>query len=386
MSSGIPSAQWLGPQQYLDGNGHPLAGGFVSFSGDNPTWEDGFQNKENPSTLILDSEGRGVVFGAGIYQQTIKDGFGNQISEQNLSVLTPAGINAAWFGIRADGVTDDTVAWGKLISLIQSTSGKLGVVFVGGVSLVSASLEIVCNDLALGFVCLARLTISGFGSGDGLAIRLENGSVFECSGLGIAKPVSDSFSGTGFTITADVAAGPQQPIKKLSGLEIVGSWSTGALIDVSCVVLDNFYANLANNAGYAPIGLYWGNSTNYQTNLTLNSPLINNASKGFACSALTQGLVVNGGEIFDGDYGAYLDGTGGSLEGFTFNGTYTSTTTRGFFVNGNSQFIAFNGARPWLSIQTLWSAIIMRMKLTAGMKIPLPLLLSSIQQWLIADF
>jgi hypothetical protein len=69
-----------GKQQFIDGNGDPLAGGYVYFYVPNTsppqfkdTWQDINQVTKNANPVLLDADGRAVIWGSGIYRQVLYD-------------------------------------------------------------------------------------------------------------------------------------------------------------------------------------------------------------------------------------------------------------------------------------------------------------------------
>lgn len=72
-----------GKQQFLDGNGNPLAGGSVAFYQPgtlNPinTYQDQGLTTPNPNPVIIDANGFAVIWGAdgSLYRQIVKDAGG----------------------------------------------------------------------------------------------------------------------------------------------------------------------------------------------------------------------------------------------------------------------------------------------------------------------
>jgi hypothetical protein len=88
----LPNAK----QQFLDGNGKPLAGGSVYFYIPNTstlksTWQDPAQTILNTNPVILDASGEATIWGAGTYRQVVYDAQGNLIWDQ-ITEDTSAGI------------------------------------------------------------------------------------------------------------------------------------------------------------------------------------------------------------------------------------------------------------------------------------------------------
>ena len=65
-----------GEQQFVDGNGVPLAGGTVymytpSTTNCKTTWKDAGQTMANTCPIQLDAAGRAIIYGAGVYRQQV---------------------------------------------------------------------------------------------------------------------------------------------------------------------------------------------------------------------------------------------------------------------------------------------------------------------------
>jgi len=86
-----------GRQQFLDGNGKPLAGGSVYFYIPNTTtfkttWQDDGKVSQNTNPVLLDANGTAVIFGDGEYRQVLKDAFGTTVwDEVTLQFVTFSG-------------------------------------------------------------------------------------------------------------------------------------------------------------------------------------------------------------------------------------------------------------------------------------------------------
>jgi hypothetical protein len=79
----LPNAK----QQFLDGNGKPLAGGQVFFYIPNTstfksTWQDPAQTILNTNPVVLDASGEAIIWGSGSYRQVVYDVNGNLIWDQ----------------------------------------------------------------------------------------------------------------------------------------------------------------------------------------------------------------------------------------------------------------------------------------------------------------
>jgi len=73
--------------QFCDANGHPFAGGTVTFYTPGTdtlkdTWQDHDGTSLNTNPVILDAAGRAIIFGSGEYRCVLKDADGNLIYDQ----------------------------------------------------------------------------------------------------------------------------------------------------------------------------------------------------------------------------------------------------------------------------------------------------------------
>lgn len=85
-----------GVNQFIDGNGNPLAGGTVTFFVPNTTtpkdtWSDPDETTLNDNPLPLDSSGEAIIYGSGSYRQIVKDANGNLIWDQLTASTTSGG-------------------------------------------------------------------------------------------------------------------------------------------------------------------------------------------------------------------------------------------------------------------------------------------------------
>jgi hypothetical protein len=86
-----------GMQQFIDGDGVPLAGGWVYFYEPNTsppefkdTWSDIDQTGTNTNPIELDADGRATIWGSGIYRQVLQDSLHNEIWDKITSTGTAA--------------------------------------------------------------------------------------------------------------------------------------------------------------------------------------------------------------------------------------------------------------------------------------------------------
>lgn len=96
-SSALAQTQTLLPgaeTQFVDANGVPYAGGavymYVPFTTTpKATWKDPNGTTLNSNPIILDSAGRGIIWGGGLYRQVLQDQFGNTIWDQQVFGQAP---------------------------------------------------------------------------------------------------------------------------------------------------------------------------------------------------------------------------------------------------------------------------------------------------------
>lgn len=86
----MPSILPQGLTQFLDVNGKPLAGGkiytyVVGTTTPKTTWQDAAGTIPNANPIILDSGGRGIIWGTGQYRMQVYDSIGNLIWDQDTS-------------------------------------------------------------------------------------------------------------------------------------------------------------------------------------------------------------------------------------------------------------------------------------------------------------
>lgn len=104
-----------GQQQFIDGNGNPVAGGRVFFYSNFPTCtvlKNTYQNEAatvlNTNPVVLDSAGRATIFGVGAYCQVLKDANNNTIWTKYTSDTSSAS-NLGWGGAGSGTANAQTV-------------------------------------------------------------------------------------------------------------------------------------------------------------------------------------------------------------------------------------------------------------------------------------
>lgn len=98
LGAGTASLLPNGQQQFTDSNGAPLAGGSVYFyypatTTAKPTWQDPLETTPNANPVVLNSAGRAVIYGSGMYRQVVHDQYGNLIWDQLTNGIGSGGQN-----------------------------------------------------------------------------------------------------------------------------------------------------------------------------------------------------------------------------------------------------------------------------------------------------
>jgi hypothetical protein len=122
-----------GKQTFLDANGAPLSGGSVyhyipSTTTFKNTWTDEDESVLNTNPVVLDSAGRAVIWGSGVYRQILKDSLGNTIWDQIVGSTDATASGAVlWGGTSAGSANAQTITVGTYDSL----DGKI-IIFLAG--------------------------------------------------------------------------------------------------------------------------------------------------------------------------------------------------------------------------------------------------------------
>lgn len=128
-----------GKQQFVDGNGVPYAGGTVQFYVPNTTvpkntWQDPTQSTLNTNPVVLDADGRAVIYGEGLYRQVLRDSVGNLIWDQ--LTADPAVANSTWGGTSTGTANSQVVPTGNFTASDgQTYSFKAGFTNTAGLTL-----------------------------------------------------------------------------------------------------------------------------------------------------------------------------------------------------------------------------------------------------------
>lgn len=131
-------AGWLPPgkQTFVDENGKPLEGGFVSHyvpgtSVRKDTWQDYDQDALNTNPIVLDMRGQAVIFGNGSYRQVLQAADGTTIWDRN--VVAGTGSNSlasgAIFGLTiGNNVTSPTTQIDIAIGQARDSTNTVDIV------------------------------------------------------------------------------------------------------------------------------------------------------------------------------------------------------------------------------------------------------------------
>jgi hypothetical protein len=177
MASLLPNAK----SQFLDGDGHPLAGGSIAFyvpgtTTASPTWQDAAATIPNTNPITLDGSGMAVIYGSGAYRSVLMDSAGNQVWDADtaeltsLSGLAVAGsITASSITTTGDGTFANVTAGGTVSGSFISTSGTVQAGFVNSITINADALSVfgdttITNALNVsGAMALAGgLNVNGF--------------------------------------------------------------------------------------------------------------------------------------------------------------------------------------------------------------------------------
>lgn len=115
-----------GEQTFVDQNGAPYAAGKVYFYIPNTltpktTWSNSTETTPNSNPVVLDSAGRAVIYGSGVYRQVLKDLFGNTIWDQ----LTDAGSPGALVVNAVITVSTNVTSCSGLFPVVNGSSAPI---------------------------------------------------------------------------------------------------------------------------------------------------------------------------------------------------------------------------------------------------------------------
>lgn len=129
-----------GKQTFLDANGAPLAGGsvyhyIVSTTTLKNTWTDEDESILNTNPVVLDSAGRAVIWGSGLYRQVLKDSSANTIWDQVVGSTDASSSGAVLWGGTSTGSANAHVI---TVGTYDDLDGKI-LIFLAGYTNTAAS-------------------------------------------------------------------------------------------------------------------------------------------------------------------------------------------------------------------------------------------------------
>jgi hypothetical protein len=109
-------------QQFCDANGEPYAGGLLSTyvqgtTTPKATWSDPGGTSLNTNPIVLDSAGRALIYGDGLYRLVLQDAVGNLIWDQPASTI----VSAAMAPVVSAPTIADAVALLGIQSMIDAS-------------------------------------------------------------------------------------------------------------------------------------------------------------------------------------------------------------------------------------------------------------------------
>jgi hypothetical protein len=177
MASLLPNAK----SQFLDGDGHPLAGGSIAFyvpgtTTASPTWQDAAATIPNTNPITLDGSGMAVIYGSGAYRSVLTDSAGNLVWDADTAEFNTAsgltitgGISAGSITTTGDGTFSNVTAQGTVTAANVTTSGTVTSGFISTNGTVQAGLvnatTMTANTVQAGLVHPTTLTADGAISG-----------------------------------------------------------------------------------------------------------------------------------------------------------------------------------------------------------------------------
>ncbi len=146
-----------GKQQFIDGNGVPLAGGSVymwqpSTTVCKNTWTNATQTTLNTCPIVLDANGEAVIYGVGTYSQEVRDSLGNVIWNQ-FTTDTSASNSLFWAGT-ASGTPN-------VITVVDANFNGTDGVVIQFTALATNTAAATLNPSAFGAISIVKDTTAG---------------------------------------------------------------------------------------------------------------------------------------------------------------------------------------------------------------------------------
>ena len=236
----LPSAM----SQFSDGNGTPYAGGKVFFyipgtTTPQATWQDPYQTTLNSNPVVLDGNGRAIIWGSGTYREVLQDQYGNTIWDQlTTSAQVPAGTGTGLYvfqqspSIANANLTGVPVA--PTAALATSTTQVATTAFVAAaIAAIVPPVNAVPSGAVLAFdlaACPSGWVVAN-GTGGTVDMRgvvargLDQGRGLDKSGTGLGGYEADMFQQhTMGSAAGSFMSSPGGAILGVSGA--IGTWGT----------------------------------------------------------------------------------------------------------------------------------------------------------------
>lgn len=204
-----------GEQQFIDANGAPLAGGEVYFYVPNTTtpkttYQNYAETVPNTNPVILNSAGRAIIWGTGLYRQVVYDQYGNLIwDQQTYAPPTPDSAVTSSFGTQTTIASATTTNLGTITTNNALITGTSTIASFGSSASLSTPVYLVTFQNALTLTYNATSMV--LPGGRSIDTHAGDAALFEYLGIGNWKmvswmpnnndPVSQGF-GAGSTLAA----------------------------------------------------------------------------------------------------------------------------------------------------------------------------------------
>lgn len=242
-----------GVLQFCDANGMPYAGGTLATyipgtTTPKTTWQDAAGTAANTQPVILDSAGRCILYGDGLYRTILHDAAGNLIWDQPSSTLVSAAMAPVCIAIdlptarAAMGITDAIAAEATARAAAVTAEATARAAADTAEATARAAADTVLTTALAAEVTRAKAAEAVLTAGAPIAVKSGSGGPTDGAGhFRINYPVAFPTVTTSFVVTT-ASAGLSQ-----------SAWSAapdrfGA--DVWCVISPTY-------TGAAGIGFYW---------------------------------------------------------------------------------------------------------------------------------
>lgn len=315
----------LGKTQFIDAEGAPLASGSVYYyvpatTTDKSTWQDSGKSTLNTNPVVLDSAGRAIIYGEGIYRQLVKDSLGNTIWDQLVTAPLVGSVLPA-YGTAGGTANTKTVATSPSFDTL--TEGQILVVKIPALGDNSGATTLNANSTG------------------GLSVVLPDGTVLvgdelQAGGIYIFVYTSTAW----MLLTPNIGQGTWTPTIALGGGSVTMTTAVGFYYRIgNRVFIDMEYrisAAAAPSGAWTFTGLPYTsiNTANRQAGLTISAPNGIATLMGYgAGQVLLSHIAPNSGTISMVAVTQATNGTataGGNIPnavaGITLSGSYQTNT------------------------------------------------------------